>query len=102
MKKEIVIIVTVLLVILLVAGVSFASGWGHRGHFRGHGHSGFGIFIGPPLIWAPPPVYHRHYYPPPVYEGPRYRDPAWVPGHWEERYGPDGREWVWVPGYWRD
>ncbi len=100
MKKEILISGTVFLIILLATGGAFASGWGHQGHYRYHGHSSFGIFIGPPLIWAPP-VYRPYYYPPPVYYGPSYDDRAWVPGHWEERYGPDGWDRVWVPGYWR-
>ncbi len=91
----------IFMILVLTVGAAFASGWGnHHRHYRYHGYSSFGIFIGPPVIWAPP-IYHQYYYPPPVYEGPSYYDRAWVPGHWEERYGPYGWERVWVPGYWR-
>ncbi len=92
----------VFLILFFSAGAAFASGWGHHSHFRGHGHAGLGIFIGPPMIWGPPPYwYYSPPPPPPVYEGPGYYERPWVPGHWEERYGPYGWERVWVPGYWR-
>ncbi|HEX6005862.1 MAG TPA: hypothetical protein VFZ14_17875 [Burkholderiales bacterium] len=38
---------------------------GHH-HFRGHGHSHFGLFIGAPLLFAPWYVGPRYYYPPAV------------------------------------
>lgn len=83
---------------LLTAGSASAWGGHHRGHF------GFGFFIGPPVIVAPPPVYYRGYYPPYRSYGPGYYDygyRVWVPGYWEEQWTPYGWDRVWIPGYWR-
>jgi len=96
MKKTLIGVI-VLSGILLVTGVA-----------SGHGRFGFGIFFAPPIIIAPAPVYPypysypHYYYPPPPY-GPHdyYGNREWVPGRWEERWGPYGWERVWVPGYWR-
>jgi len=85
----------VLLVIFLVTGS--ASAW-FRPHHRYH-HPRVGIFIGPPIIWAPP-VHYRSDYPPNSYYDYGYR--VWAPGYWEERWTPYGWERVWVPGYWQN
>ena len=89
--------------ILLAIFLSSESALAWRGHHRGHGR--FGVFIAPPVLIAPPPIYYRGYYPPPGYYGPDYyyREPYrdWVPGHWEERWTPYGWERIWIPGYWQ-
>jgi uncharacterized RDD family membrane protein YckC len=93
--KKILMITIALLTLALTAGV--ASAW------PGHPHFGFGLFIAPPAIWAPPPVYYRAYYPPYGYYGPDYYDygyRVWVPGRWQERWTPYGWRRYWVPGYW--
>jgi len=83
----------VLLIIFLAVGS--ASAW--RGHPRGHSH--FGVFIGPPVIYfTPPPVYYRYYYPPYNYYDPGYR--VWVPGYWDYGETPEGWGRVWIPGHW--
>jgi hypothetical protein len=90
--KKILMIGMVSLIILLAAGP--ASAW--RGHPRGHSH--FGVFFGPPVIYfTPPPVYYRYYYPPDYYD-PGYR--VWVPGYWDYRETPYGWERIWIPGHW--
>ena len=104
MKKSL-IVIAILVAILAVTGM--ASAWGRHHGYRGH--SGFGLFVGPPAIWSPP-GYYRSYYPPPAYYGPgyyggygyeSYGSRAWVPGHWERKWGPYGWERGWIPGYWR-
>jgi hypothetical protein len=87
--------------ILLVTGV--ASG-------HGYGGFGFGVFFALPIIIAPAPVYpypcsypytNRYYPPPPDARPDYYGDRVWIPGRWEEQWGPYGWERVWIPGYWR-
>jgi hypothetical protein len=93
--KKVLMICIVFLVILLTIGS--ASAW-HR-----HPYSNLRLFIGPPVVWVPPPVYYRGYYPPYDYVGPGYYEygyRVWVPGYWEERWTPYGWERVWIPGYW--
>jgi hypothetical protein len=94
MMKKNLIATIVLAVLLLTTGVASA-----------HGRFGFGIFIAPPIFVAPAPVYpypYPYHYRPYRDYGPydhSYRE--WVPGYWEERWGPYGWERAWVPGYWR-
>ncbi len=91
--KTIMIITLISLTIFLTFGSAIA--W-HR-HARSH----FGIIIAPPpILIGPPVIYYRGYYPPPSYY---YSEPyrVWIPGHWEERWGPYGWERVWIPGHWR-
>ena len=96
--RKFLIISIVLITIFLVTGA--ASAW-YRPHR--HHHYGFGVFIGPPVIWAPPLYYRYPYYPDysPPYGYYNYGYRVWVPGHWEERWTPYGWERVWIPGYWR-
>ena len=105
MKKWFLIFIVVfMLTLALFWGLSWlttpanAHGHHHHGHFR--------IWIGPPVFWAPPPVYYRPYYQPPYgYPGyyppayyPRYyREREWVPGHWE--WDSYWSRWLWIPGY---
>jgi hypothetical protein len=56
---------------------------------------GFGVYVPPPVVYAPPPpVYVAppvvYAPPPPVYYAPPRR--VWVPPHWSGPY--------WVPGHW--
>lgn len=96
--KKVIVITLSLLIFLLTTGV--ASAWYRYPYHHYYPH--FGIFIGPPVIWTPPPVYYRGYYSPYSYYPPdSYGDQAWVPGHWEERWTPYGWEKVWIPGYWQ-
>jgi hypothetical protein len=91
MRKN-VIIATVVVVLLLSAGIASARGrWG------------FGVLINPPVYVSPAPV------PPSVYQSyPDYDRSAyaydeyreWVPGHWEQRPGQFGWRSVWIPGHW--
>jgi len=91
MKKALLICI-VLLITLLAVGQALA--W--RGHPRVY--SPFGIFIGPPVFFVPPPsVYPRYYYPPNYYDS-GYR--VWVPGHWDYRDTPYGWGRLWIRGHW--
>jgi len=93
--KRLLIVGAILVTLLLTTGAAFA--WG--GH-RGHSHFGFGLFIAPPVVVAPPPVYHRSYYPPYDYGYYPRSDRVWIPGYWGWRQTPYGWEREWIPGYW--
>ncbi len=91
MKKALIISV-ILLTVLGTIGIASA-------HWRfGLG----GVFIGPPVVVAPPYAYYRPYYPPHGYYGYGYSGygyRTWVPGHWEQRWTPYGWRNAWIPGY---
>ena len=55
------------------------------------GGYGYGVWVPPPIIVAPPHYARPYYVPPPVayYPAPRR---YWVPPHWEGPY--------WVRGHW--
>jgi hypothetical protein len=91
--KKVLISSIVLLTILLSIGP--ASAWQrHHSH-----HSHFRMYIGPPVIWTPPPVYYRYSYPPYDYFYDRgYR--VWIPGYWDYRWTPYSWRRVWIPGRW--
>lgn len=89
--KKLMILSLVLLIVFMITGPAWA--WHHRG---------FGVFIGPPVVLAPP-VYYGGYYAPYSYYGPGYYygPRVWIPGHWEQRWTPYGWQRFWLPGYWR-
>ncbi len=98
MKK---ILLTSLILLTIFVTFESALAWHRppRGHFKV-------IIPPPPLFLVPPVIYYRGYFPPPnSYRSPDYYDDesyrVWVPGHWEERWGPYGWERVWIPGHWR-
>lgn len=95
------ILLTLLILISFLIITDFASARDRRLYPHRHPYHS-GIYIRPPALLIPPPVYYRSYYPHyrayPYYE---YGYRVWVPGYWEERWTPYGWESVWVPGYWR-
>ena len=94
--KKIWVIGFALLIILLAAGPALA--W-HR-----YFHPGFGVFITPPIVLAPPPmVFYHGYYPPYGYHAYDYPDRyrAWIPGYWDRRWTPYGWQRLWIPGHWQ-
>lgn len=103
MKK---MIVSVMVSILLVFALSAAPASARGNHFWPGLAIGLGsaLVLGsvfyPPRVsgYYPPPSYY--YGPPPAYYAPPPPRGYWVPGHWEEGYGPRGGwERVWVRGY---
>lgn len=116
-----------LLLIVLVATLEPASAWTRHGsghgyrhgsaHGYGHGYrhgygyyprgySNFGVFIGPPAIFVPPPLpplryyYYDSYPPDRYYDYYEQGDRVWVPGYYEYRRTPYGWQRVWIPGHW--
>ncbi len=87
--RKILIISVALITILLTSGMASAH-W--RSHFS------FGVFLPPPVVWAPPVVVSPGY---PAYGYYDYGYRSWVPGYWGSRWTPYGWTRVWIPGYWR-
>ena len=105
MKKVLMVGVVLLILILTVGPASAWTRHGYRHGYPHHGHSRFEVFIGPPVIFVPPPPPVRYYdyrsYPPDdSYDYYERGNRVWVPGYWEYRSGPYGRERVWIPGHW--
>ena len=103
------IVVSLLVSVLLVLFVSAApASAGHNRFWPGLAIGlGSAIVLGnilyPPRAYSYYPASGYYYEPAPAYcppPPPRARG-YWVPGHWEEGYGPyGGWERVWVRGYW--
>jgi len=105
-----------LMLMILAVTVEPASAWTRHGYGHGYGHgyrhgyyprgySNFGVFIGPPAIFVPPPppvgFYYSPSYPPDRYDDYYEQgDRVWVPGYWGYREAPYGRRRVWIPGHW--